>query len=69
MEGYVQAEVMAKRWNVSLRQVQYLCKMGKIEGVSKFGNTWAIPENVPKPTRTGMLKPGRKPKEQQSTQE
>ena len=63
MEGYVQAEVMAKRWNVSKRQVQYLCKTGKIEGASKFGNTWAIPENAHKPTRTGLLKPGRKPKE------
>lgn len=63
MEGYVQAEEMAKRWHVSMRQVQYLCKMGKIKGASKFGNTWAIPENASKPTRTGEYKPGRKPKE------
>ena len=61
MNGYVKAEIMAKRWNVSVRQV--LCQNDKIEGVSKFGNAWAIPENTPKPTRTGKLKPGRKPKE------
>ena len=62
MIGYVQAEVMAERWNVSVRQIQTLCKEGRIEGVIKFGNTWAIPENAPKPTRTGKGKPGRKPK-------
>jgi hypothetical protein len=63
MKGYKKAEEMAERWNVSLRQVQYLCKNGKIDGVSKFGNTWAIPETTQKPTRAGKLKPGRKPKE------
>jgi len=63
MNGYVKAEVMAKCWNVSVRQVQLLCQNGKIEGASKFGNVWAIPENTPKPTRTGKSKPGRKPKE------
>lgn len=62
MEGYVQAEEMAKRWNVSLRQVQFLCKNGRVDGAAKFGNTWAIPENARKPTRTGKLKTGRKPK-------
>jgi len=63
MNGYVKAEILAERWNVSVRQVQLLCQNGKIEGASKFGNAWAIPENAPKPTRTGKLKPGRKPKE------
>ena len=63
MDGYVTVNEMAKRWNVSVRQVQLLCQNGKIEGASRFGNAWAIPEKVPKPTRTGKLKPGRKPKE------
>jgi len=62
MIGYVQAEVVAERWNVSMRQVQILCKEGRIEGAIKFGNTWAIPADAPKPTRTGKVKPGRKPK-------
>jgi hypothetical protein len=66
MDGYVKAEEMAERWNVSIRQVQLLCQNGRIKSASKFGNAWAIPENVPKPTRTGKLKPGRKPKEQSS---
>ena len=63
MRGFVTAEKTAEYWNVSVRQVQLLCKNGKIEGVSKFGGAWAIPEDAPKPTRTGKLKPGRKPKE------
>ena len=62
MIGYEQAEETAKRWNVSIRQIQTLCKEGRIEGAVKFGTTWAIPKNAPKPTRTGKLKPGRKPK-------
>jgi hypothetical protein len=66
MNGYVTAEEMAAQWNVSLRQVQVLCKDGRIEGASKFGDSWAIPEDAKKPTRTGKLKPGRKPKEQSS---
>ena len=63
MKGYVTAEEMAKRWNVSARQVQMFCKNGKIANASRFGNAWAIPEDTPKPTRTGKMKPGRKPKE------
>jgi len=63
VNGYITVEEMAERWNVSIRQVQLLCKDGKIENASKFGNTWAIPEDTVKPTRTGKLKPGRKSKE------
>lgn len=62
MNGYAQAEEISKRWNVSIRQVQLLCKAGKIDGAVKFGTTWAIPEDAVKPTRTGRLKPGRKSK-------
>ena len=63
MNGYVQAEKIAERWNVSIRQVQILCKAGKIDGAVKFGTTWAIPEEAVKPTRTGKFKPGRKPRQ------
>ena len=69
MTGYVKAEDMAVRWNVSVRQVQLMCQNGKIKDASKFGNVWAIPENTPKPTRTGKLKPGRKPKTSKSFHE
>ena len=64
MKGYATAEEMAKRWDVSIRQIQLLCQSGKIKDASRFGNAWAIPEGTPKPTRTGKIKPGRKPKAQ-----
>jgi len=38
MKGYVTVEEMAKRWDVSVRQVQLLCQNGKIENASRFGN-------------------------------
>ena len=63
MDGYVTVSEMASRWDVSVRQVQILCQNGKIEGASRFGNAWAIPDDTSKPTRTGKLKPGRKPKQ------
>ena len=62
MNGYLTAKEMAEIWDVSVRQVQFWCKVGKIEGVRQFGKSWAIPEDAPKPTRTIKMKPGRKPK-------
>jgi len=62
MNGFIRADEIAERWDISKRQVQAMCKQGMIEGAIKFGNTWAIPEDAKKPTRTGKSKPGRKPK-------
>jgi len=62
MIGYIKVDELAQRWDISKRQVQYLCIRGRIDGAVKFGNTWAIPEGVKKPTRTGPLKPGRQTK-------
>jgi excisionase family DNA binding protein len=61
VNGYVRPEEIAKRWNVSVRQIQILCKNGKINGAVKFGTLWAIPEDAVKPTRTVPVKPGPKP--------
>jgi hypothetical protein len=63
LNGYVKAEVFAEQWNVSVRQVEALCQSGRIDGAVKFGNTWAIPIETKKPTRTGERKPGRVPRE------
>jgi len=32
MIGYVQANVIAERWDMSMRQVQRLCIEGRVEG-------------------------------------
>ena len=62
MNSYISVREAAERWDITERQVQKLCSEGRIDGVSRFSNAWAIPEDAPKPTRTGKLKPGRKPK-------
>jgi hypothetical protein len=46
MNGYLTAEETAKKWGVSIRQVQILCRAGKIEGAMKFCKVWAIPKDA-----------------------
>ena len=50
IEGYVTVNDMSERWGITPRTVQILCSEGKIEGVTRFGNAWAIPINAEKPT-------------------
>lgn len=46
---YITASQAAEKWNISQRRVQILCAEGRIEGVFKLGETWAIPEETKKP--------------------
>jgi len=62
MNGYISVREAAERWDISLRQVQKLCCTGRIPGIIHFANSWAIPEDTAKPTRTAKSKPGPKPK-------
>jgi hypothetical protein len=39
----------AKKWNLSVRRIQTMCNEGMIEGVIKFGRSWAIPVDAEKP--------------------
>ena len=47
--NYITASQASKKWNISQRRVQILCAEGRIQGVFKLGETWAIPEDVEKP--------------------
>jgi len=49
IEGYVTVNDMAERWNLSPRTVQIMCAEGRIGGVTRFGNAWAIPSDAKKP--------------------
>ena len=49
MTGFMTVKEAAKKWNVSERQVQILCKNGRIKGVERIGRSWIIPENIEKP--------------------
>lgn len=59
---YITASQAAEKWHISQRRVQVLCSEGRIEGVFKLGENWAIPEDSQKPTD------GRTKKEQNDEQ-
>lgn len=47
---YITASEAADKWNISQRRVQILCNQGRIEGVFKLGDAWAIPKEAKKPS-------------------
>ena len=46
---YITARQASKLWRISHRRVQILCSEGRIPGVFKLGETWAIPADATKP--------------------
>ena len=46
---YIGIDEAAKKWGVSKRFVQILCADGRIEGATRLGRAWMIPENAKKP--------------------
>ncbi len=46
---YINCQEAGKKWGVSPRRVQQLCKANEIEGVKKDGRSWLIPANTPCP--------------------
>lgn len=50
MNGFITVKEAAEKWNIGVRRVNTLCLEGRIPGVSKLGNVWAIPEGAEKPT-------------------
>ena len=47
--NYMTASQAASIWNISQRRVQILCATGRIPGVFKLGDAWAIPSETEKP--------------------
>lgn len=37
------------KWGISKRRIQVLCAQNRIEGVTHFGKSWAIPAGAQKP--------------------
>ena len=52
MPSYITASKAAEKWNISQRRVQVLCAEGRIPGVFKLGESWAIPDDAEKPKDT-----------------
>ena len=53
--GYTTVKEKAKEQKLTVRTVQIMCADGKIIGATKFGNVWAIPVDVEKPTDNRVL--------------
>ena len=51
---YITASQAAQKWGISQRRVQILCAEGRIDGVFKLGEAWAIPANALKPGDSRM---------------
>ena len=52
MLDYMSVADAAAKWNISERRIQKLCEEKRIEGVIRFGRSWAIP-NTAKNLLTG----------------
>jgi hypothetical protein len=48
----------AEQWGITLRQVQILCKAGRVDGAIQVSRVWLIPRNTPKP-QDSRVKSGR----------
>ena len=55
---------LAEKWGLNERTVQTMCATGKIEGLTKFGRSCAIPKDTEKPAdnrvKSGAYKDWRK---------
>ena len=51
MRGYLSVQETAEKWGVSVRWVNQYILNGRIPGVERLGKSWAIPEDVVKPTK------------------
>lgn len=49
MEGYMTLKEAAEKWGIGDRRINTLCLEGRINGASKVGNVWVIPDDAPKP--------------------
>lgn len=46
---YIGIDEVAKKWGLSKRFVQLLCSNGRIQGATRLGRVWMIPNNAKKP--------------------
>lgn len=53
---FITASQAAEKWGISQRRVQILCAEGRIDGVFKLGDAWAIPAEALKPCDSRKIK-------------
>ncbi len=47
--GYMTLKETSEKWGLSTRRINTLCVEGRIQGATKLGNMWIIPEDTQKP--------------------
>ena len=55
MLDYISVRDASNKWGISERRIQKLCEESRIDGVVRFGRSWAIPKDAEKPV-DGRLK-------------
>lgn len=55
---YLSIRETAEKWGLSVRWVQTLCATGRIEGVTRIGNMWVVPEDAERP-KDARIKSGK----------
>lgn len=53
---YITLKEASQKWNVTPRQINYLCTSGRIPGAVKMATIWLIPKNAEKPVDSGEKK-------------
>ena len=61
---YLSVAQTAKKWGISARRIQILCRDNRVPGATRIGPVWAIPENAEKP-KDARIKSGRYMKHQE----
>lgn len=49
MLDYISVEQASEKWGIFKRRIQKLCEENRIDGVIRFGRSWAIPRDAEKP--------------------
>ena len=55
---YMTLKEASQKWNVTPRQINYLCAAGRIPGAMKVATSWLIPNTAEKPI-DGRTKQGK----------
>lgn len=50
MDKFITLAEASEKWGISERRIRTLCAEGRIEGVTRFGRSWAIPADTEKPS-------------------
>lgn len=56
--AYLSIKQTSEKWGISGRRIQVLCSRGRIDGATKIGSYWAIPEEAERP-KDERIKSGR----------